>query len=196
MSLKLPQNNYTHRIISDPSQARKCWVCDMVPSYRLVTSVLITDDDVNHHRDFFYTCPSHLQDPQFCTPIGPSAEELKKAAEERLKKELEEEVKREYEEKMRRKKEKEKEKEGDKKDGDKKDGDKKEGDKKDGDKKEEKKEEKNQTTTMMTTGRFRLSSFYDTRMNRIRQQEMKKRNQEILRNPMAFPSVPTRNPGE
>lgn len=166
-----------------------------------------------YYRDFFYVCPSHLKDSQFCTPIGPTPEELKKAADEKLKKELEEEVKKEYEEKMKRKKEKEKEK----KDGDK---DKKDEEKKgdEGDKKKDGEEKKEDEKPV--TGKFKLSSyvshfvtknaptqrmgdvltynrrFYDTRMNRIRQQEIQKRNQEILRNPMAFPSVPTRNPGE
>jgi hypothetical protein len=104
-----------------------------------------------YYRDFFYVCPSHLKDPQFCTPIGPTPEELKKAADEKLKKELEEEVKKEYEEKMKRKKEKEKEKkDGDK---DKKDEEKKEegNKKKDG---EEKKEEEKPVT-----GKFKLSSY-------------------------------------
>ncbi|CCX05948.1 VPS4-associated protein 1 [Pyronema domesticum] len=190
MALKLPLNHYTHRIIADASAAKKCWVCEMVPSYRMVTSVLITQDEPGYYRDFFYVCPSHLKDSQFCTPIGPTPEELKKAADEKLKKELEEEVKKEYEEKMKRKKEKEKEK----KDGDK---DKKDEEKKgdEGDKKKDGEEKKEDEKPV--TGKFKLSSrFYDTRMNRIRQQEIQKRNQEILRNPMAFPSVPTRNPGE
>jgi hypothetical protein len=56
-------------------------------------------------QDFFYVCPGHLKDRQFCTPIIDQA-----AVEAKKKAALEEEVamvKKEYEEKQRKKKEKE-----------------------------------------------------------------------------------------
>jgi outer membrane biosynthesis protein TonB len=84
-------------------------------------------------QDFFYACPGHLIDTGFCTPVGPSAEELKK---QELEKEVER-VKREHEEKMKKKKDKDKKDEESKKEEDKKkDGKEKE---KDTGKKEEEK---------------------------------------------------------
>jgi hypothetical protein len=92
----------------------------------------------NPLQDFFYVCPTHLKDRNFCTPIIDHA-----AIEAKRKKELEEEierVKKDYEEKQKKKKEKEKEKDKEKEDSKDKD--------KDKDKKDDKdKSEKNDKTT-------------------------------------------------
>ncbi|TDZ40440.1 UPF0589 protein [Colletotrichum spinosum] len=89
------ENVYTHRKVAEAA-AKGCDVC-----YRATSSVLVAPEN----KDFFYVCPSHLKDRNFCSPIID-----KEAAEAKRKKELEEEVervKKEYEEKQRKKKEKE-----------------------------------------------------------------------------------------
>lgn len=61
--------------------------------------------DALARQDFFYVCPAHLKQPNFCKPVVDQA-----AVEARKKKEIEEEVarvKKEYEERQRKKKEKE-----------------------------------------------------------------------------------------
>ncbi|WDK22034.1 hypothetical protein CGRA01v4_13324 [Colletotrichum graminicola] len=88
-------NIYTHRKVAETA-AKGCDVC-----YRATSSVLVAAEN----KDFFYVCPSHLKDKNFCSPIIDND-----AAEARKKKELEEEierVKKEYEEKQKKKKEKE-----------------------------------------------------------------------------------------
>lgn len=108
----------------------------------LPTHVLMTD---NGFQDFFYVCPSHLKDSNFCTPVIDKA-----AIEARKKKAMEEElerVKKEYEEKQKKKKEKEQEKEKEKD----KDGDAKEKDKdkaKSGDKTKSSTDDKVRSTTL------------------------------------------------
>lgn len=57
-------------------------------------------------KDFFYICPAHLQDHNFCSPIVDAAGQ-EKMKQEAWGREVEN-VKREYEEKQKRKKEKEK----------------------------------------------------------------------------------------
>lgn len=72
-------------------------------------------------QDFFYICPSHLTDRNFCSPIIDAAEVEAKAKRDAMAKEIEK-VKKEYEERQARKakksgdkdKDKEKEKEKDK----------------------------------------------------------------------------------
>ncbi|GJC81569.1 UPF0589 protein C32H8.01c [Colletotrichum liriopes] len=88
-------NIYTHRKVA-VSAAKGCDVC-----YRATSSVLVAPEN----KDFFYVCPSHLKDKNFCSPIID-----KEAVEAKKKQELEEEVervKKEYEEKQKKKKEKE-----------------------------------------------------------------------------------------
>ncbi|GKT50796.1 UPF0590 protein [Colletotrichum spaethianum] len=88
-------NIYTHRKVAETA-AKGCDVC-----YRATSSVLVASEK----KDFFYVCPSHLKDKNFCSPIID-----KEAVEARKKKELEDEVervKKEYEEKQKKKKEKE-----------------------------------------------------------------------------------------
>lgn len=61
-------------------------------------------------KDFFYICPVHLKDRNFCSPIVDSEKEEAKKKDEAMAREIEK-VKKEYEEKQRKKnKEKEKEK--------------------------------------------------------------------------------------
>ncbi|KAK4184011.1 hypothetical protein QBC35DRAFT_76336 [Podospora australis] len=195
-------NVYTHRKVAETA-AKSCEIC-----FRLSSSVLITSDN----KDWFYVCPSHLKDKQFCTPKIDQ-----EAIEARRKKELQEEierVKKEYEEKQRKKAEKskdkdakdEKEKEGDKgkdKDGeakDKKDGDgegkgkgKDDGEEKgkDGDGEENKKEKGAGAAGGEEPRVFELrATFYQQRVNKKRQAEIAKRNRERLRDPNYFPSVP------
>ncbi|KAF8545085.1 VPS4-associated protein 1 [Trichophaea hybrida] len=183
-----PKNLYHHRRVADAS-AKPCFVC-----YRPATSVLITPDQ----SDFFYTCPGHLQDRGFCSPVEPTPVEPTPEEVERRKKEEVERVKREYEERMKRKKEKEKEKEkkDDKKDDKDKDKNKdkvkddkdKDKDKDEGEVKEKKPEEPPRTFTLH-------KKIYDLRVMRIRQREQAKRHQERLKNPSLFPSVPKGFPG-
>ncbi|KAL2877220.1 hypothetical protein SGCOL_007616 [Colletotrichum sp. CLE4] len=96
-------NIYTHRKVAETA-AKGCDVC-----YRATSSVLVAPEN----KDFFYVCPSHLKDKNFCSPIID-----KEAVEAKKKKALEDEVervKKEYEDKQKKKKEKEeKEKEKDK----------------------------------------------------------------------------------
>ena len=79
------------------------------PQYPLTQTDLV--------QDFFYVCPAHLQDRNFCSPVIDAEGEAKRKKEEAMAKEIEK-VKQEYEEKQRRKKEKARE-EKDKKDKDK-----------------------------------------------------------------------------
>ncbi|KAK7438148.1 hypothetical protein Landi51_11801 [Colletotrichum acutatum] len=97
-------NIYTHRKVAETA-AKGCDVC-----YRATSSVLVAPEN----KDFFYVCPSHLKDKNFCSPIID-----KEAVEAKKKKALEDEVarvKKEYEDKQKKKKKEkeEKEKENDK----------------------------------------------------------------------------------
>ncbi|KAJ0359280.1 hypothetical protein COL154_008426 [Colletotrichum chrysophilum] len=108
-------NIYTHRKVAE-NAAKGCDVC-----YRATSSVLVADekkvDDTltvmpNVDDDFFYVCPSHLKDKNFCSPIID-----KEAVEAKKKKEIEDEierVKKEYEEKQKKKEKDEKDKNTDK----------------------------------------------------------------------------------
>lgn len=59
-------------------------------------------------KDFFYICPMHLKDRNFCSPIVDTAGQEAKKKQESMAAEIEK-VKKEYEEKQKKKKEKEKE---------------------------------------------------------------------------------------
>ncbi|WYZ43365.1 hypothetical protein EsH8_VI_001064 [Colletotrichum jinshuiense] len=183
-------NVYTHRKVA-ATAAKGCDVC-----YRATSSVLVAPEN----KDFFYVCPSHLKDKNFCSPIID-----KEAAEAKKKKELEEEVervKKEYEEKQKKKKEKEKE-EKDKaagKDKEKGKDDKKTGEeKKDNDSKEADKDDGATTPTPSTEEEPRVfalhKNFYAMRLEKKRQMEIAKRNRERLQQPNLFPSVPKGAPG-
>ncbi|KAL1977906.1 hypothetical protein VTN31DRAFT_765 [Thermomyces dupontii] len=97
-------NVYHLRRVADTA-SKACFIC-----YKPSSSVLITPDN----KDWFYVCPVHLQDRNFCSPLDNSSgstaaaeAEARRARDEALKLEIEK-VKKEYEEKQRRKKEKEK----------------------------------------------------------------------------------------
>ncbi|PYH36472.1 AAA-ATPase Vps4-associated 1 family protein [Aspergillus neoniger CBS 115656] len=107
MSMSL-QNIWHLRRVADTA-AKACYIC-----YKPSSSVLITPDN----RDFFYVCPSHLQDRHFCSPIVDTEAAAAKAKEEAMAREIER-VKKDYEEKQQRKKNKDAEKEKDKKEDDK-----------------------------------------------------------------------------
>lgn len=101
---------YRFKWVQTPRQiagtAKACYIC-----YKPTTIVLATI----HTVDFLYTCPSHLTDPGFASPIGDSAGGVQKlglSAEEIAK------VKEEWEAKQKKKLEmaKEKAKDGEKKD--------------------------------------------------------------------------------
>ncbi|KAJ6031214.1 Protein of unknown function DUF1742 [Penicillium herquei] len=180
-------NVYHLRRVADTS-AKSCLIC-----YKPSTSVLITPDN----KDFFYVCPAHLQDRHFCTPIVDKEGEANRQKEEAMAKEIEK-VKQEYEEKQRRKKEKAKD-EKDKDKDDSKDKDKSTSDSKTKDEKERDdkidsiKNASSDTKSDNSPRIFQLhKNFYQMRIDRLRGIEMAKRNQERMKNPSLFPSVPTR----
>jgi len=182
------KNLYHRRLVAETS-AKPCWVC-----YKPSATVLITPEQ----DDWFHVCPGHLADRKFAVPRD--SEDL---AEKKRKEELDQEIERvqkEFEEKMRKKlarrKQKEYEKDGDK--------DKKteegEGDDKDEKEKQEKlkrlEEEKQKTEPSRAKVEgprvFELQkNFYQMRLQKKRDAELARRNRERLRNPTAFPNVPS-----
>ncbi|KAL6898563.1 DUF1742 domain-containing protein [Trichoderma evansii] len=183
-------NLYTHRKVAEAA-AKACDVC-----YKPSTSVLITPDK----KDFFYICPVHLKDRNFCSPK--IDEDAVKAKREKELAEETEKLKKEYEEKQRKKKEKEKEKEKEKdKEKDKKEKDKAKDKDKDKEKKEDKGEDEEKSTGEETPKEeeeprvFELKTvFYQQRLQRKRQAENAKRDRERASQPNYFPSVPTGAP--
>ncbi|KAL0934551.1 uncharacterized protein CTRU02_211350 [Colletotrichum truncatum] len=192
-------NVYTHRKVAE-NAAKGCDVC-----YRATSSVLVAEEK----KDFFYVCPSHLKDKNFCSPIID-----KEAAEAKKKKELEEEierVKKEYEEKQKKKKEKDaKDKDADKEKEKEKDKDKDNDNDKSKDEKKAEDEKKTDdakstdkdgagTSTPSTDDEPRVfalhKNFYGMRLEKKRQLEIAKRNRERLQQPSFFPSVPKGAPG-
>ncbi|BCR85152.1 AAA-ATPase Vps4-associated 1 family protein [Aspergillus chevalieri] len=183
------QNTWHHRKVAETA-AKACFIC-----YKPSSSVLITPDN----KDFFYICPAHLKDRNFCSPVVDTAGPEAKGKEEALAREIEK-VKMEYEEKQQRKKEKEKGKDGkEKKDADK-DKDAKSDEKERDDKinslrKQEKAQGQGQgsTSTDDSPRVFSLhKNFYQMRVDRLRNIEMAKRNRQRLQDPSLFPSVPSR----
>ncbi|CAI7628704.1 unnamed protein product [Penicillium pancosmium] len=156
-------NIYHLRRVADTS-SKACLIC-----YKPSTSVLITPDN----KDFFYVCPAHLQDRHFCSAIVDTDGEAAREKEKKMAEEIEK-VKKEYEEKQKRKKEKKSDK--DEKDKDKeKEKDEKKGDSKDSNSNDEKERDDKM------------------RIDRLRGIEMAKRNQERMKNPSLFPSVPKKD---
>ncbi|KAJ5483455.1 hypothetical protein N7530_002701 [Penicillium desertorum] len=190
-------NVYHVRRVADTS-AKACLIC-----YKPSTSVMITPDN----KDFFYVCPAHLQDKHFCSPIIDTEGQAKRLKEEEMTKEVEK-VKKEYEEKQRRKKEREKASSKDNKD----EKDKGKDELKDKDKdasesnaNDEKDRDDKIAFIQKGSGKETKSddsprifslhkNFYQMRIDRLRNIEMAKRNQERLRQPSLFPSVPSGNP--
>ncbi|OCL01774.1 DUF1742-domain-containing protein [Glonium stellatum] len=197
--MSLP-NVWHHRRVAEGS-AKACWIC-----YKPSTSVLITPDN----KDFFYICVGHLKDRGFCQA---DADEVAAATAKKRQEDLDreiEKVKQEYEEKQKRKKEKRKQKEKDKdKDEDSKkqdaDSKKQDGNSKKKDEDEDKQDEKDKDDKIKALSKskdeqasdegpriFSLQkSFYQMRLDRIRNAEIAKRNRERLKNPANFPSVPS-----
>ncbi|KAJ5787232.1 hypothetical protein N7457_002222 [Penicillium paradoxum] len=194
----MPLTNVYHvRRVADTS-AKACLIC-----YKPSTSVMITPDN----KDFFYVCPAHLQDRHFCSPIVDTEGQAKLLKEEAMAKEIEK-VKKEYEEKQRRKKEREKaSSKDDKEEKDKSKDDSKDkskdsseantNDEKDRDDKIASIRKGSETETKLDDSPRIFSlhkNFYQMRIDRLRNIEMAKRNQERLKNPSLFPSVPSGDP--
>ncbi|KAM0282011.1 hypothetical protein ACHAQH_003217 [Verticillium albo-atrum] len=173
-------NIYTHRKVADTA-AKGCDVC-----FRSTTSVLVAPEN----KDFFFACPSHLKDRNFCAPIIDAA-----AVEAKKKKEMDEElerVKKEYEERQRKKKEREEKEKSDEKDKDK---EKKVDEKKTDDKKDDTEDKsKSADATPAPEEEPRVFSlqknFFALRLEKKRQIELAKRNRERISQPNFFPSVP------
>ncbi|KXG52535.1 Protein of unknown function DUF1742 [Penicillium griseofulvum] len=190
-------NVYHVRRVADTS-AKACLIC-----YKPSTSVMITPDN----KDFFYVCPAHLQDKHFCSPIIDTEGQAKRLKEEEMAKEIEK-VKKEYEEKQRRKKEREKASSKDNKEEKDKGKDESKGKEKDPPESNVNDEkarddkiasiQKGSGTETKSDNSPRVFSlhknFYQMRIDRLRNIEMAKRNQERLRQPSLFPSVPSGNP--
>ncbi|KAJ5214388.1 hypothetical protein N7449_001557 [Penicillium cf. viridicatum] len=190
-------NVYHVRRVADTS-AKACLIC-----YKPSTSVMITPDN----KDFFYVCPAHLQDKHFCSPIVDTEGQAKRLKEEAMAKEIEK-IKKEYEEKQRRKKEREKasskdnKEEKDKgkdepKDKNKDASESNVNDEKDRDDKIASIQKGSGTETKSDDSPRVFSlhkNFYQMRIDRLRNIEMAKRNQERSRQPSLFPSVPSGNP--
>ncbi|KAI9806196.1 MAG: hypothetical protein M1825_006311 [Sarcosagium campestre] len=181
-------NKWYLRQVAD-SSSRACFIC-----YKPTASVLTTPEN----KDFFYICKGHLTDRAFCSPLVDEEAE-KKAAQAAKEKEIEK-VKKEYEEKQRKKEERKKQKKK------KSDADVDDKGKKDKSSKDSSSEDDEKSTTTMKGGHqdkptgieekaqpriFTLQkSFYQMRLDRIRNAEITRRNRERLKSPTAFPSVP------
>ncbi|KAJ5438837.1 Protein of unknown function DUF1742 [Penicillium daleae] len=188
-------NVYHLRRVTDTS-AKACLIC-----YKPSTSVMITPDN----KDFFYVCPAHLQDRHFCSPIVDAESEAARLKEQKMAEEIEK-VKKEYEEKQKRKKEREKQSSKDDKDKEK-EKKKEKDDSKDNDSTnsktnlEKERDDKIESIEKGTESKpdsgpriFALhKTFYQMRIDRLRGIEMAKRNQERMRNPSLFPSVPNKD---
>ncbi|KAI9829057.1 MAG: hypothetical protein M1832_000080 [Thelocarpon impressellum] len=181
-------NRWHLRRVAEAS-SRACYIC-----YKPTTSVLITPDS----RDFFYVCNGHLTDKGFCSPIIDEAA-AKRAADEARQREIEA-VKKEYEEKQRKKEEKKKQKEKGKEKGKSKEENK---DEKMDETAAAKKDDKDTTPAEPTPSQkadepprvFTLhKNFYQMRVDRLRNADLAKRTRERLKNPSAFPSVPSGDP--
>ncbi|KAL2131514.1 hypothetical protein VTI74DRAFT_4935 [Chaetomium olivicolor] len=173
-------NEYIHRKVAQAS-AKACDVC-----FKLTTSVLITPDNA----DWFYVCALHLKDTAFCTPkIDQATVEARKERE--LRQEMER-IKKEYEEKQ---KKKEKEAKDDQKD-ESKDNKSVQESKEIPEKTEPKKEDAESSPPEEEEPRiFELKSmFYQSRVMRKRDAEIRRRNREKLQDPKYFPSVPKNLP--
>ncbi|KAK6334282.1 hypothetical protein TWF730_003496 [Orbilia blumenaviensis] len=178
------QNVYIHRKVAEAS-SKPCMIC-----FRPSTSVLIT----SCQKDFFYICPSHLNDRGFATAVIDEAAEAEKRKNEEMAKELEK-LKQEFEEKQKRKEEKKKDKDKDKD---------KKGKEKDKVKEEEEAEkvkieaEKAKAEKAVEAPSFSEynlhRNFFNGRQQKYREKQIAKRNMERLKDPMSFPAVPRGDP--
>ncbi|KIX10315.1 uncharacterized protein Z518_01397 [Rhinocladiella mackenziei CBS 650.93] len=183
MSLPFP-NNYHLRTVAEAS-SKACYVC-----YKPTVKVLITPDN----KDFFYVCVSHLSDRGFASPIVDAEAEAAKKKKEMMDREIEK-IKQEYEEKQRKKKAKKKSKDDDK--------DKKREDD-DDDKAEKERDDKikaiqagasanadaNERTDDIPRVYALQKNFYQMRLDRLRNLELAKRNQQRMKDPSFFPTAP------
>lgn len=188
-------NKYRSRLVAE-ADLRSCTVC-----FKFTTTVLLADNK----GDFFYICPAHLKDTNFCDPIH-TEEYLgwirerdalcKKIAD--LKKKIDDAAWNKYlPTKWMGKKEKDKKEDGDDKD----------------EKEESKKAEKTDEMLMRQKNKdldellekiaayqckdFKLNKdVYRMRLQRQHRQKVQaKRLQEIQSNPGFFPQVPTNDLG-
>ncbi|KAH6639412.1 VPS4-associated protein 1 [Boeremia exigua] len=181
------ENTWYHRKVAE-NATKPCNIC-----YKPTSSVLITPSN----KDFFYVCIGHLSDRGFCQPDADEAAEL---AERKKKEEMDrevEKVKKEYEEKQKLKKEKRKAKDKEKDKETK--ATEEEEDKKDEKAKDDKIKElskSGEASSSEATARiYHLNkSFYQMRLDKLRNAEIAKRNRERLQNPANFPSVPKNLP--
>jgi len=174
-------SNVWHLRTVAEGSSKPCYVC-----YKPTVSVLITPDN----KDFFYACRGHLKDRGFCSPVVDEAAKKK----EELDREVEL-VKKEYEEKLAKKK-KAKNKKDPKGEGQ---------DEKtaEADAQKEAEKEKDDKIKAISSKEASLvvddipriytlhKNFFQMRLDRIRNAEISKRNRERLKNPSAFPSVPS-----
>lgn len=167
-------NEYTLRTVAEAS-SKPCVIC-----HRPSTRVLITTDN----KDFFYTCPSHLTDRGFASPIVDAKAEAERKKQEQLAKEKEAIIK-EYEEKLK----KSGGKEAKKKD---------EPAKTAEDEKDQKLKALDAKATTSTSSsaddsprQFTLHrNFYQMRLDRRTNIEKAKREQARLKDPAFFPAAP------
>ncbi|KAK5100036.1 hypothetical protein LTR70_007998 [Exophiala xenobiotica] len=165
-------NEYNLRAVTEAS-SKPCVIC-----HRPSTRVLISTDN----KDFFYTCPSHLTDRGFASPIVDEKAEAEKKKQEQLAQEKEAIIK-EYDEKL-------------KKSG-------KEARKKDEPAKvaeEEKDQKLKALDAKATTGtsladdsprQFMLHrNFYQMRLDRRTNMEKARREQARMKDPTFFPAAP------
>ncbi|KIW71440.1 hypothetical protein PV04_03609 [Phialophora macrospora] len=178
--MALPFQNVFHLRTVAEASSKACYVC-----HKPSTKVLITPDN----KDFFYVCVSHLSDRGFASPIVDAEAEAARKKKELMDKEIEK-IKQEYEEKQRKKKAKKKAKDDDK---GKKDDD-------DDDKAEKERDDKikaiqtgaNATDRPDDTPRVYAlhKNFFQMRIDRLRNLEIAKRNQQRIKDPSFFPAVP------
>ncbi|OCT54885.1 hypothetical protein CLCR_03107 [Cladophialophora carrionii] len=208
------QNVYHLRTVAEAS-SKACYVCHK-PSVK----VLITPDNKKLHfipcdrptnrdaQDFFYICVSHLSDKGFASPIVDAEAEAARKKKELLDKEIEK-IKQEYEEKQRKKKAKKKAKEDDK--------DKKKDDD-DDDKAEKERDDKVKRPhpgrqSVLNVENLQIKAiqsgagatdkpedtprvyalhrnFFQMRIDRLRNLEIAKRNQQRIKDPSFFPAAP------
>ncbi|MCJ1315151.1 hypothetical protein MMC15_000467 [Xylographa vitiligo] len=168
-------SNVWHLRTVAESSSKPCYVC-----YKPTVSVLITPDN----KDFFYACRGHLKDRGFCSPVVDEAAKKK----EELDREIEL-VKKEYEEKLAKKK-KSKDKKDLKEEGQ--EGTAKEAEKEKDDKIKAISSRETSSVADEIPRIYTLhKNFFQMRLDRIRNAEISKRNRERLKNPTAFPSVPS-----
>ncbi|ETN40249.1 uncharacterized protein HMPREF1541_04525 [Cyphellophora europaea CBS 101466] len=178
MSAQQALPNIWHQRAVAETAAKSCYIC-----YKPTTAVLVTPDN----KDFFYVCKTHLKDRGFASPIVDEKAEAEKRKKEALDREIEK-VKQEYEEKMKQKRAKKKAKDDDK-------------DKKNDDdearKAEKERDDKIKALSADTVADdgpriFALHrNFYQMRIERLRNIEVARRNQQRIKDPTFFPKAPT-----